>query len=140
MKEATGNYYFCYCSSSQTIRLDLVGCGKLGRDFEKTVTMISRDFVEVAVVAVVEAMKASFETFVVVAAAVIGEVAALEAVLRSFDDNQSEASQNSLNVFDLLVPRVWLEASLVVMITTKKRQAADSNSISVCVQWDAASL
>lgn len=56
MMAAIGNCCFGYCSSSQTIDLDSIGCGKLERDFEM---MISKDFVVVAV----EAMRVSYVTF-----------------------------------------------------------------------------
>ena len=56
---ATVNCCFDYCSSSQTIDLDSIGCGKLERDFEMTRMMILKDFVVMAV----EAMRVSCVTF-----------------------------------------------------------------------------
>jgi hypothetical protein len=133
--EATEHCCFDCCLSSQTIRSNLVDCGKLERDFEM---MISRDFVASAAVVVAEAMKVSCVTFVV---AVRGEVGLLQVASHFFGDNQPEAlKKSSLNVFDLPEPWVWREASAVVMMKKKKRQATDSNLISAYEehQWDVA--
>jgi hypothetical protein len=84
-REATENYCFCCCSSSQTIGPNSVGCGKLECDFEMKRKEVLRDFVGEAVA---EATRVSCVAFAVE----IGEAARVAAVvLRSSGDNLREA-------------------------------------------------
>lgn len=59
------NCYFCL--QWQTVLRELVGSGKLGRDFEMMVLKSSVVVADVAAVVVVEAKKVFYETFVAVA-------------------------------------------------------------------------